>query len=1256
MPGTTIPTRRGAIARRRARLAAVAAAGAVLAACGSSRPGAPRPTSVTPDLGSQDVPVAVRIRGDGFAAQVSSDFSGGGAVMDARFRALLGDTPLDDVALQHDGSIAATVPVGMAAGTYDLTVLAPDGRSGTLARAYRVVAPGVAPRRSVSYRVEAVGPQVAFQPFAVVVTAVDASGEVVSDFAGSVLLSDRTGTVVPARVGLFSRGRWAGPVELRAPHAGDVLTVTDAEGGTGSSASFPVAPAPAAGVRLDAAAAAGSAGECAGPLTLSLADAFGQPTVAAAATALAVEAVPAAGFTLHADAACATPAATPVIAAGRGSLPVWFTATAAGPLRLSASGTSLAPAAQAWSVTAGAPAGLAFVTAPLSAVAGACSAAATVEIRDAFGNPSPDGVAAIGVAATPPTGLRLFSDAACATPATSLAVASGATRATFHFSGTAAGTVIVTATSGSLTPATQTETILTAVATRLAFSTAAQTVEAGACSGAATVQAQDGTGNPSAPSASSATAVTLSGPGLSFHAGTGCGGAPVTGVSIPAGETSATFSFTGRVAGDVTVSASGGGLSDGSQVETVLAAPAIQLAFATAAQTVEAGACSWGVVTVQAQDTYGNPSAPSPSAATPVSLSGPGLDFHAGAGCAGAGTTAVSIPAGATAAAFSFRGTTAGTVTVTATASGLGWRGQDQTIVAAPLDHLAWTTIASPRTSGVAFAVGLSALDAHGNLAAYSGTATLAASPGSVLCTTSCTSGSATAAFTAGQWSGTVTVPSAATGVTLTATASGRAGASNAFDVQVGPALRSPPLATFVATPRVAISGEAITFDASGSSDHQTPAADLQVSWDFLAASYADYASTAAPGTGRWTGWSASKTASHAVINTGASAVVYRPRLAVRDTEAGPGGPDLGHAAGLVVIVPNGTDRCIVDTASLVDDGATDCYAKGTDGRLSLTEAVRLANSWPRPLNITFSDPMVITSTAKLSLTRAVRILGVPGVVLDGVSFDVSREDVLLSGLEIEHLTTTISVRAMGLSDAVFEDLYIHDGAGILVQGGNARLRNVRMSGCAGACVREATTSSWLGVFGGDFQGTGGVGIAIDGCSTQYPGTTSSSPYQAWTFNGWSSSGAAGIFASVFTGFDTAISVGSSSLCRYPYLSNLTFDRNAIAVSRSASAGTGGYLYDSVFTRQTVAAVDPAACGFATTARNGAWQNASVGCLVPDLTADPLHVWPLGRDYRIQYESPLKDTADAGNHVEVDGAGPGLYLGAAPDRGGRETY
>ena len=57
--------------------------------------------------------------------------------------------------------------------------------------------------------------------------------------------------------------------------------------------------------------------------------------------------------------------------------------------------------------------------------------------------------------------------------------------------------------------------------------------------------------------------------------------------------------------------------------------------------------------------------------------------------------------------------------------------------------------------------------------------------------------------------------------------------------------------------------------------------------------------------------------------------------------------------------------------------------------------------------------------------------------------------------------------------------------------------------------------------------------------------------------------------------------------------------------------------------------------------------------------ADPLYVFPAASDYRLQPTSPAVNSAvDVGLYlVEGFSIAPGpRYLGAAPDRGGRETY
>jgi hypothetical protein len=1761
--------------------------------------------SITPDRGAAGAAVSVRIAGEGFGPPVSADFvRSGGDVIDARYQAFLGTVPLDDVALRQDGTLAASVPADLALGTHDLTVVDPAGRSGTLPGAYRALASPDAAAAVARFRVEPVAAQVAYAPFTVVVTALDAAGAVVADFSGAVQLSDASGTAVPASLGLFAAGRWTGSVEVRAARAGDVLTVTLPGGATGASAPFDVAPAPAIAVRFVTPAPQVQAGACAGPITVSLRDAFGLATTAAAPVTAAAAAT-SAGVTVYADAACKLPAGGAVVSAGQGEASFWLVATAAGPLQLSASAPSLSGDALNGSVGAGPPAALAFLTAPRTAAAGACSGVATVQLLDAYGNPAAPSAAAtsVGVAgpgltlftdptcagggvtsvavpagattaslyfrggaagpapltasaaglaaasqtetivaaaatqlafttapqtvtagscsgvatvqardawanpsapsattattvalaapgltlhadaacataavttvaipagstaaslyfrgtaagpatvtasaaglgaasqaetlvAAPPTrlafttapqtvtagvcsgvatvqardaagnpsapsptaatalalgapGLTLYTDAACATAAAAVSIPAAATSASFYFRGTAAGPATITASAAGLTPASQAETLVAAAATQLTFTTAAQAVTAGTCSGGATVQARDAWSNPSAPSGAGATAVTLAAPGLALYTDAACATAAVTAVSIPAAGTSATFYFRGTaagpttvtatatglaaasqpetlvagsatglafittpqtvtagacsgaatlqardawanptapsgtaatpvalaapgltlytdaacatapvtavsipaaalsasfyfrgtaagaatvtatatgltavsqtetlvaasatqlafttapqtvtagacsgvatveardawgnptpvsgalpvtvalasgaltfhtdaacatapvtsvtlaaassstgfyargtVAGPATVTASAAGLTSAAQTETLVAAAASQLTFATAAQTVTAGVCS-GVVTLAALDAWGNPGAVAPPAATSISVAGIGVAVHAGAGCGGAAVTSVTLAAGATSTDLSFVGTTAGAAAVTASAAGLTGASQGETIVAGaatqlafataaqsvtagscsgavtvealdawgnpavvsttatstvtvaapgltlhagtgcaggavstvalaagtttatlsfvgttagpstlgasaaglasasqvetitagPTDHYVWSTLASPQTAGVPFAATITAVDAYGNRKNYSGTVTLSASSGTVSCATACTSATETGSFSNGQWSGTLLVPAAATGLTLTATGSGRTGTSAAFDV-VAPPGRSPPVARFTASARVITSGNSITFDASGSTDGQTAASALAVSWHFEALD-ADLASTTAPDASPWTAWTTTKTATHAFLNNTAAPIIYRPRLAVRDTEAGPGGPDVGYTTETIVVLPSASNVCVVDTDSLVDDNnwANTCDVKGTDGRTSLAEAVRIANGSAVPMNIVFSGTRnIVGGGQQLWMNTPVRFLADPGaVVLDGVSLALNATGILVSGLEFTRLTTPIIVA--DASEVRLEDLYVHDGAGIEVRG-KARVVRARMSGCSGvACVYTTSWGAYLALFSSDLQGPGtGVGVSLDTCATATPGVmgTGSSPYLSF-LNGWSDTGSAFIAASVLTGFSVAVSGGTAITCPHPVVANVTFDRNGTGVRRGDA---GGYVLDSVFTNHTVAAVDPAVCAFDQLARNLTWGNASDGCLASStglLAADPLFLDAAARDYRLQYASPAKDAGTA-NGTEVDDAAPGLYLGAAPDRGGRETW
>src|SRR5204863_506306 len=160
--------------------------------------------------------------------------------------------------------------------------------------------------------------------------------------------------------------------------------------------------------------------------------------------------------------------------------------------------------------------------------------------------------------------------------------------------------------------------------------TTAQTLNAGACSGIATVQSQDASSLPA--NVTSATTVTLyaaPSAGFTFYSDPACGTAIGTAV-IAAGTSAASFYFKGTAAGSV-------------------------LVFTTTAQTLAAGACS-AIATVQRRDQFANPVT---AGSTTVNLSvAPvtGFTFYSDPAC-GTSVSSLIIGAGSSTGSFYFKGT-----------------------------------------------------------------------------------------------------------------------------------------------------------------------------------------------------------------------------------------------------------------------------------------------------------------------------------------------------------------------------------------------------------------------------------------------------------------------------------------------------------------------------------------------------------------------------------------------------------------------
>ncbi len=1032
------------------------------------------------------------------------------------------------------------------------------------------------------------------------------------------------------------------------------VTVTASAFGTSADQAETILPAAPDRLVFTSAPQSVTAGACSAPATLEARDAYGNIAPVAALTSVALSGAPAAGFELFDAAGCGgAPVASLGVAAGGSGTTFWFRGTASGPVTVTAAGAGIpTPATQIEDVNPAAPDRLVFTTAAQTVTAGLCSGLVTVESRDAYGNVAPVGAAtAVTLSAAPASGFELFDAAGCGvTPIASVGLGAGASTASFRFRGTVSGSVTVTASAtGIPTAATQAETLVPAAPERLVFTTPAQTVTAGSCSAIATVEARDGYGNV-APVAALA-AVSLSAApaaGFQLFGAAGCGGPPVASVDIPAGGSSASFWFQGTAAGSVTATASGAGIpAAAAQAETVNPAVPDRLVFTTSAQTLAAGSCS-AQATVETRDAFGNPSPVAALTAVTLAAAPPtGFAFHDAAGCGGAPVTSTSMAARATTATFWMRATAVGAVTVTATGAGIPTPAtQPETISPGPTDHFAFDPVMPTWIRTWSYAVRVRALDAFGNpTPAFTDTATLSVTvpqppngAGATLsCTAGCGSGTVTAPFVAGAWTGSVAIgwtdpDPQKLGVGVRAVGAGASstvtGSSSVFDV-IG-AVRSPPKGRITASPVVVFAGQPVAFDASGSSDYQTPAASLEVSWDFQGQSSAvpAYPAPAAP----WTPWTLAQTAS----NTYSVAGTYTARVAVRD-----GDGDVGFGSVTVVVLPVGAALCVVTTSADVDDGATACSGGtlGPDGQLSLAEALRVA---PNLATITFAAPMTISGTGAFTVARDdITIVAPAGTLLDGKTITVSPGNrARLVGLELAHQTAPVTVG--NRKTVTLEDCYLHEMPGI-TDYGTLTLTRVRMSSCIGQCVyvTDSTNSDTLTIRHSTFLGgPGAVGVDIAQCKAGKLALESQS--------------------NVFAGLATAIRLGT--LCTgYTSIRHDTFASNGTGISYPAVASASHVLRNTIFSGHATAA---ASCGLATFAsrdRHLLYQNASDGCLGGDagtLAGDPAYLFAPAGDYRVGLASPAVDSAlDLGLFLvpQYPATAP-PFLGAGPDRGGRESW
>jgi hypothetical protein len=238
------------------------------------------------------------------------------------------------------------------------------------------------------------------------------------------------------------------------------------------------------------------------------------------------------------------------------------------------------------------PTQLAFATPPRAVDVGECSPVAVeLETRSADGGPAPVATATTVTLKSRKNDLVFFPNDRCRSTQilTQVAVPAGGTRAFFHFRGSTAGASPIDATAPGLTPASQDAIIRNGVPTSVVFTSAAQTLSAGTCSGAVVLEARNAFGAATSFASPTAAGLTLtpSGGPLLYSDAT-CTNA-IPDATFAPGAPQTTFYFKGNTGGTFTLTARPSGFNAVSQSVTILSV--VRTGTCTLADTASSVTC-----------------------------------------------------------------------------------------------------------------------------------------------------------------------------------------------------------------------------------------------------------------------------------------------------------------------------------------------------------------------------------------------------------------------------------------------------------------------------------------------------------------------------------------------------------------------------------------------------------------------------------------------------------------------------------------
>jgi hypothetical protein len=302
-----------------------------------------------------------------------------------------------------------------------------------------------------------------------------------------------------------------------------------------------------------------TAGDCSGAVLVRLTDDSsvaqnGGPTVVTLAPSDP-------GMQLFADGSCGGSAVTQVtVASNTPDATFSYRTNNAGNHTLAGSSTGMTGATANAPVNPGPAVKLLITSAPASLVAGECSGPLTVRPADSFDNPTASGSDRTLALSSSSPGAIFYSDSGCGTAVTTLPIATAATSASFWIRDPRAGSNTVTVSSAGLSPdATRSLPVSPAAIARLVFTSGAQSLTAGDCSGPVTVEGRDAFNNTTTAGVDRALALSSPSSGVTFYSDA-CT-TPVLSVPMLAAASSATFRFRDTVAGSRAMTVSSAGLS-----------------------------------------------------------------------------------------------------------------------------------------------------------------------------------------------------------------------------------------------------------------------------------------------------------------------------------------------------------------------------------------------------------------------------------------------------------------------------------------------------------------------------------------------------------------------------------------------------------------------------------------------------------------------------------------------------------------------